>query len=180
MQDLQSLSGLLTQAVVKGRRQGLYCVGLNILICTPGRLLQHMDETPNFDASSIQILVLDEADRILDMVCKNPSVPPPFSANAELFSTLQANSIYLHAEVHLRSFVNIHGMLRVLHANVDLKNQHYAISWLSFTTRIYNNFKSVPLVQAAGLFVCFTKAGPCGVAPSTLEKQACFNTSCPP
>ena len=42
--------------------------GMNILICTPGRLLQHMDETPNFDASNIHTLVLDEADRILDMV----------------------------------------------------------------------------------------------------------------
>lgn len=41
---------------------------MNILICTPGRLLQHMDETPEFDASNVQILVLDEADRILDLV----------------------------------------------------------------------------------------------------------------
>ncbi|CAM6084394.1 unnamed protein product [Calypogeia fissa] len=40
---------------------------LNILVCTPGRLLQHMDETPSFDASQLQVLVLDEADRILDM-----------------------------------------------------------------------------------------------------------------
>ncbi|KAG5597863.1 hypothetical protein H5410_039095 [Solanum commersonii] len=28
--------------------------GLNILVCTPGRLLQHMDETPNFDCSQLQ------------------------------------------------------------------------------------------------------------------------------
>ncbi|KJE95924.1 ATP-dependent RNA helicase dbp4 [Capsaspora owczarzaki ATCC 30864] len=41
--------------------------GMNILVCTPGRLLQHMDETPNFDCSNLQMLVLDEADRILDM-----------------------------------------------------------------------------------------------------------------
>ncbi|KAL2609428.1 hypothetical protein R1flu_028001 [Riccia fluitans] len=40
---------------------------LNILVCTPGRLLQHMDETPDFDCSQLQILVLDEADRILDL-----------------------------------------------------------------------------------------------------------------
>ncbi|QDZ20763.1 DEAD box RNA helicase [Chloropicon primus] len=40
---------------------------LNILIATPGRLLQHMDETPYFDCGSMKILVLDEADRILDM-----------------------------------------------------------------------------------------------------------------
>ncbi|XP_078401615.1 putative ATP-dependent RNA helicase DDX10 [Cetorhinus maximus] len=39
----------------------------NIVICTPGRLLQHMDETTYFHASNLQMLVLDEADRILDM-----------------------------------------------------------------------------------------------------------------
>ncbi|XP_077089317.1 putative ATP-dependent RNA helicase DDX10 [Siphateles boraxobius] len=39
----------------------------NIIICTPGRLLQHMDETSTFHASNLHMLVLDEADRILDM-----------------------------------------------------------------------------------------------------------------
>jgi ATP-dependent RNA helicase DDX10/DBP4 len=40
---------------------------MNILIATPGRLLQHLDETPFFDTDRLQFLVLDEADRILDM-----------------------------------------------------------------------------------------------------------------
>jgi len=40
---------------------------INILICTPGRLLQHMDQTPSFRSENIQLLILDEADRILDM-----------------------------------------------------------------------------------------------------------------
>ncbi|KAM4699517.1 putative ATP-dependent RNA helicase DDX10 [Discoglossus pictus] len=39
----------------------------NILVCTPGRLLQHMDETSFFHTSDLHLLVLDEADRILDM-----------------------------------------------------------------------------------------------------------------
>ncbi|XP_040563620.1 probable ATP-dependent RNA helicase DDX10 [Lepeophtheirus salmonis] len=39
----------------------------NIVICTPGRLLQHMDENPQFDPITLQILVLDEADRCLDL-----------------------------------------------------------------------------------------------------------------
>ena len=55
------------------------CAGMNMLVCTPGRLLQHMDETPGFDCSQLQVLVLDEADRILDMVgecCINPNAPP--------------------------------------------------------------------------------------------------------
>ena len=39
----------------------------NIIICTPGRLLQHMDENPLFCCDNLKILVLDEADRCLDM-----------------------------------------------------------------------------------------------------------------
>jgi ATP-dependent RNA helicase DDX10/DBP4 len=48
--------------------------GMNILVATPGRLLQHMDETPGFDAGEVQVLVLDEADRILDMVRRRGGV----------------------------------------------------------------------------------------------------------
>ena len=29
---------------------------MNILVATPGRLLQHMDQTVGFDASNLQIL----------------------------------------------------------------------------------------------------------------------------
>ncbi len=44
---------------------------INILVATPGRLLQHMDQTPDFDTSKLQVLVLDEADRCLDMGFEN-------------------------------------------------------------------------------------------------------------
>ena len=30
---------------------------MNLLVCTPGRLLQHFDETVGFDASNLQVLV---------------------------------------------------------------------------------------------------------------------------
>ncbi|KAI0059949.1 DEAD-domain-containing protein [Artomyces pyxidatus] len=40
---------------------------MNILVATPGRLLQHMDQTFGFESDNLQMLVLDEADRILDM-----------------------------------------------------------------------------------------------------------------
>ncbi|KAJ3396846.1 ATP-dependent RNA helicase dbp4 [Lobulomyces angularis] len=39
---------------------------MNILVATPGRLLQHMDQTADFSCDNLQCLVLDEADRILD------------------------------------------------------------------------------------------------------------------
>lgn len=45
--------------------------GMNILICTPGRLLQHMNETDNFETSHLKMLVIDEVDRIMDMGFKD-------------------------------------------------------------------------------------------------------------
>ena len=39
----------------------------NIIVCTPGRILQHMDENPVFHWDQLQMLVLDEADKILDL-----------------------------------------------------------------------------------------------------------------
>ncbi len=42
-------------------------VRMNIVVCTPGRILQHLSQTSAFNVDNLQILVLDEADRILDM-----------------------------------------------------------------------------------------------------------------
>lgn len=44
---------------------------MNILVCTPGRMLQHLDQTVAFDTDHIQMLILDEADRIMDMGFQN-------------------------------------------------------------------------------------------------------------
>ena len=40
---------------------------MNIIIATPGRLLQHMGEAAEFDGSNVKVLVMDEVDRMLDM-----------------------------------------------------------------------------------------------------------------
>ncbi|MGH0163179.1 UNVERIFIED_CONTAM: hypothetical protein FKN15_055637 [Acipenser sinensis] len=41
--------------------------GTNILVATPGRLLDHMQNTPGFMFKNLQCLIIDEADRILDV-----------------------------------------------------------------------------------------------------------------
>ena len=41
--------------------------GINILVATPGRLLDHLQNTKNFLYKNLQCLIIDEADRILDV-----------------------------------------------------------------------------------------------------------------
>lgn len=41
--------------------------GLNILVATPGRLADHLDNTQVLDVSNVRWLVLDEGDRLMDM-----------------------------------------------------------------------------------------------------------------
>lgn len=69
----------------------------NIIICSPGRLLQHMDENPLFNCTSMQILVLDEADRCLDMgfeTTMNAIIENlPAERQTLLFSATQTKSV---------------------------------------------------------------------------------------
>ena len=39
----------------KVREEGELMATCNIVVCTPGRLLQHMDESPEFNASNLQV-----------------------------------------------------------------------------------------------------------------------------
>ncbi|CAB3375208.1 Hypothetical predicted protein [Cloeon dipterum] len=41
--------------------------GVNIIVATPGRLLDHLQGTPDFVYKNLQCLIIDEADRILDI-----------------------------------------------------------------------------------------------------------------
>lgn len=79
---------------------------LNILVATPGRLLQHMDESPNFDSNNLQLLVLDEADRIMDMGFKKTmdaivqNLPP--QRQTMLFSATQTKNVSDLARLSLK------------------------------------------------------------------------------
>lgn len=39
--------------------------GVNIIIATPGRLLDHLQNTEDFNFKNLQTLIIDEADQIL-------------------------------------------------------------------------------------------------------------------
>ncbi len=41
--------------------------GVNLLVATPGRLLDHIQNTPGFVFKNLKCLIIDEADRILQI-----------------------------------------------------------------------------------------------------------------
>ncbi|CAK83459.1 unnamed protein product (macronuclear) [Paramecium tetraurelia] len=62
---------ILSMALLIGGKNYQYerdrITGMNVIICTPGRLLQHFEESPGFDANNLKVLVLDEADMMLEL-----------------------------------------------------------------------------------------------------------------
>ncbi|EAS00345.3 DEAD/DEAH-box helicase family protein (macronuclear) [Tetrahymena thermophila SB210] len=85
--------------------------GMNVLICTPGRLLQHMDETPDFDCTNLQMLVIDEADLILDLGFKEHLnailLNLPKSRQTILFSATLSKSIHELSKLSLKNAEHI-------------------------------------------------------------------------
>ena len=87
---------------------------MNILVCTPGRMLQHMDQTAAFEIDNLQMLVLDEADRILDMGFQSTVDAIvehlPKERQTMLFSATQTKKVSDLARLSLRDpeYVSVH------------------------------------------------------------------------
>lgn len=86
---------------------------MNILVATPGRLLQHMDQTESFDWSNLKILVLDEADRILDLGFSRTLdaiiKQLPKDRQTILFSATQTSDIQSLARLSLQVYLSQFG-----------------------------------------------------------------------
>ncbi|CCE65875.1 hypothetical protein TPHA_0N00940 [Tetrapisispora phaffii CBS 4417] len=84
---------------------------INILIGTPGRILQHMDQAVGLSTSNLQMLVLDEADRCLDMGFQKTldaivsNLPP--TRQTLLFSATQSQSLTDLARLSLTDYKTV-------------------------------------------------------------------------
>jgi len=59
-------SGVITGGVNYGSHKEILTTNTDILVATPGRLMEYI-ESEQFDCREIEVLILDEADRMLDM-----------------------------------------------------------------------------------------------------------------
>nr|ODN89506.1 ATP-dependent RNA helicase DBP7 [Cryptococcus depauperatus CBS 7841] len=61
------VSGLLTGGSTRTHEKARLRKGVPILVSTPGRLLDHLQNTMSFQCAKTMFLVLDEADRVMDL-----------------------------------------------------------------------------------------------------------------
>lgn len=67
MKNHSQTFGLLIGGVDKREEATKLAKGVNIVVATPGRLLDHMQHTEKFSYKDLKCLVIDEADKILDI-----------------------------------------------------------------------------------------------------------------
>ncbi|OBT51591.1 hypothetical protein VE04_08077 [Pseudogymnoascus sp. 24MN13] len=106
--------------------------GINLLIATPGRLLDHLKITKGFVYKNLRMLVIDEADRILDAGFEDEMRAIvkilPESRQTALFSATQTTKVEDLARVSLRPgplYVNVEEETK--HSTVEGLEQGYIV-----------------------------------------------------
>ncbi|MCJ1397239.1 ATP-dependent RNA helicase [Xylographa trunciseda] len=101
--------------------------GVNLLIATPGRLLDHLQNTQGFIYKNIKALIIDEADRILEVGFEDEmkqivKVLPKDERQTMLFSATQTTKVEDLARISLRP--------GPLYINVDHQKEHSTVEGL--------------------------------------------------
>ncbi|KAI5271060.1 DEAD-domain-containing protein [Aureobasidium subglaciale] len=98
--------------------------GVNLLIATPGRLLDHLQNTQGFVYKNIKALIIDEADRILEVGFEDEmrqiiKILPKDERQTMLFSATQTTKVEDLARISLRP--------GPLYINVDYRKEHSTV-----------------------------------------------------
>jgi ATP-dependent RNA helicase DDX18/HAS1 len=101
--------------------------GVNLLIATPGRLLDHLQNTQGFVFKNLKALIIDEADRILEIGFEDEmrqivKILPKDERQTMLFSATQTTKVEDLARISLRP--------GPLYINVDNAKEHSTVEGL--------------------------------------------------
>ncbi|KAI0034922.1 DEAD-domain-containing protein [Vararia minispora EC-137] len=91
--------------------------GVNLLVATPGRLWDHLQDTKGFVYRNLKALIIDEADRILEVgfeeqMKKIVALLPKEERQSMLFSATQTTKVQDLARISLRPgplYIDVHG-----------------------------------------------------------------------
>jgi ATP-dependent RNA helicase DDX55/SPB4 len=89
--------------------------GANVVVATPGRLCELMHVLVDFNVRTLEVLVLDEADRLLEMgfqaTLNSIFLKLPKQRRTGLFSATQTNKVCVHmctCDAHTRTHTHTH------------------------------------------------------------------------
>jgi ATP-dependent RNA helicase DDX18/HAS1 len=99
--------------------------GVNLLVATPGRLLDHLQNTQGFIYKNLRTLVIDEADRILEVGFEDEmrqivKIFPKEERQTSLFSATQTTKVEDLARISLRP--------GPLYIDVDYRKEHSTVT----------------------------------------------------
>ena len=118
---------------------------MNILIGTPGRILQHMSESYMFNADNLKMLIIDEADRILDEGFEEELFKLlkylPKNRQTLLFSATLTRSLKRLVKIHMNSpeYINLSNTDNVLNAIENINKNELSIMKINNNTKDTNN-----------------------------------------
>ncbi|CAF3843192.1 unnamed protein product [Rotaria sp. Silwood1] len=86
--------------LVKQQLNGSWTSSIDIIVCTPGRLVEHVSRTSGFSLIHLRYLVIDEADRIIDefkqdwlnILDNAVGLPSPLKNNFQAYMLSQSSS----------------------------------------------------------------------------------------
>lgn len=119
--------GIVIGGANRGAEATKLIKGVNMLIATPGRLLDHLQNTKGFVFKNLRALIIDEADRILEIGFEDEmrqiiKILPSTSRQTMLFSATQTTKVEDLARISLRP--------GPLYINVDHSSEHSTVSGL--------------------------------------------------